>query len=395
MRILRRTRDRDNPGPLGHYPGQRELNRSGVFATGPRLREFKQHHVFGQGIGLEAWQVMPPIGAVEPLAWIDCSGEEAAGSRAVRYETDTQLFERWKYSRLVADLIYFMAIARHRSFSRAAIELGVSASALSHALKGLETRLGVRLLNRTTKSVTPTAAGEELVQSVLQPFDTIEGALESLNRYRNTPTGRIRINAAVEAANLLLAPVMPAFMDRYPDIEIDIVASNRMVDVTDAGFDAGIRYGGTVPEDMVARRLSADIRWVIAASPDYLERYGTPEHPDDLLHHRCISNRLGDDRVYRWELARDGETYQMTVPGSVTVNHAETGLVAVLGGAGLMYFPEPLVAPYVKDGRLRLVLTEWSPLEEGFHIYYSSRRQLPTGLRLLIEFIQEARPLGL
>ncbi|MDH8466681.1 LysR family transcriptional regulator [Klebsiella pneumoniae] len=241
----------------------------------------------------------------------------------------------------VADLIYFMAIARHRSFSRAAIELGVSASALSHALKGLETRLGVRLLNRTTKSVTPTAAGEELVQSVLQPFDTIEGALESLNRYRNTPTGRIRINAAVEAANLLLAPVMPAFMDRYPDIEIDIVASNR------------------------------------------------------ILHHRCISNRLGDDRVYRWELARDGETYQMTVPGSVTVNHAETGLVAVLGGAGLMYFPEPLVAPYVKDGRLRLVLTEWSPLEEGFHIYYSSRRQLPTGLRLLIEFIQEARPLGL
>lgn len=166
----------------------------------------------------------------------------------------------------VADLIYFMAIARHRSFSRAAIELGVSASALSHALKGLETRLGVRLLNRTTKSVTPTAAGEELVQSVLQPFDTIEGALESLNRYRNTPTGRIRINAAVEAANLLLAPVMPAFMDRYPDIEIDIVASNRMVNVTDAGFDAGIRYGGTVPEDMVARRLSADIRWVIAAS---------------------------------------------------------------------------------------------------------------------------------
>jgi DNA-binding transcriptional LysR family regulator len=143
-----------------------------------------------------------------------------------------------------------------------------------------------------------------------------------------------------------------------------------MVDVTDAG-DAGIRYGGTVPEDMVARRLSADIRWVIA-SPDYTERYGTPEHPDDLLHHRCISNRLIDDRFIA-ELARDGETYQMTVPGSVTVNHAETGLVAVL--SWLMYFPEPLVAPYVKDGRLRLVLTEWSPLEEGFHIYYSSRRQ--------------------
>ncbi|EGT5659428.1 LysR family transcriptional regulator [Cronobacter dublinensis] len=295
----------------------------------------------------------------------------------------------------IADLIYFLAIARHRSFTRAAVESGVSASALSHALKGLETRLGVRLFNRTTKSVTLTAAGEVLVQAILKPFEAIDDALESLNQFRDSPGGRIRINAAVEAANLLLAPVMPAFMDRYPHVEIDIVASNRMVDVTEAGFDAGIRYGGTVPEDMIARRLSADIRWVIAASPDYLARYGTPAHPEDLLHHRCVSNRLGDDRIYRWELERDGETLQITVPTSVTVNQAETGLVAVLGGAGLMYFPEPLVAPYVNDGRLTLVLTDWSVREDGFYIYYSGRRQLPTGLRLLIEFIQEVRPLGL
>ncbi|MCL6746985.1 LysR family transcriptional regulator [Kosakonia sp. R1.Fl] len=295
----------------------------------------------------------------------------------------------------VADLIYFLAIARHRSFTRAAVEIGVSASALSHALKGLESRLGVRLLNRTTKSVTLTTAGETLAESIVHPFGAIDGALETLNRFRDTPSGRIRINAAVEAANLLLAPIIPAFMDRYPDVEIDIVASNRLIDVTDAGFDAGIRYGGTVPEDMVARRLSADIRWVVAASPAYLERYGTPEHPDDLLNHRCISNRLGDDRVYRWELERDGEAFQIAVPTSVTVDQAETGLVAVLGGAGLMYFPEPLVAPFVKEGRLSLVLTEWAPLADGFHIYYSSRRQLPTGLQLLIEFIREVRPLGL
>lgn len=294
-----------------------------------------------------------------------------------------------------ADLIYFLAIARHRSFSRAAVELGVSASALSHALKGLESRLGVRLLNRTTKSVTLTAAGETLAEAIVHPFGVIDGALEMLNRFRDTPCGRIRINAAVEAANLLLAPIIPAFMDRYPDIEIDIVASNRLVDMTDAGFDAGIRYGGTVPEDMIARRLSADIRWVVAASPAYLERYGTPEHPDDLLNHRCISNRLGDDRVYRWELERDGEAFQVAVPTSVTVDQAGTGLVAVLGGAGLMYFPEPLVAPFVKEGRLNLVLTEWAPQADGFHIYYSSRRQLPTGLQLLIEFIQETKPLGL
>lgn len=295
----------------------------------------------------------------------------------------------------VADLIYFLAIARHRSFSRAAVEIGVSASALSHALKGLESRLGVRLLNRTTKSVTLTAAGETLAQSIGDPFEAIDTALEALNRFRDTPSGRVRINAAVEAANLLLAPIMPAFMDRYPDVEIDIVASNRLVDMTDAGFDAGIRYGGTVPEDMVSRRLSADIRWVVAGAPSYLERFGTPEHPDDLLNHRCISNRLGDDRVYRWELERNGEAFQITVPTSVTVDQAETGLIAVLGGAGLMYFPQPLVEPYVKDGRLRLVLTDWAPLEDGFHIYYSSRRQLPTGLRLLIDFIREVKPLGL
>ncbi|ROM69900.1 LysR family transcriptional regulator [Pseudomonas brassicacearum] len=295
----------------------------------------------------------------------------------------------------VADLIYFLAIARHRSFSRAAVEIGVSASALSHALKGLENRLGVRLLNRTTKSVTLTAAGEALAQSIGDPFEAIDTALETLNRFRDTPSGRVRINAAVEAANLLLAPIMPAFMDRYPDVEIDIVASNRLVDMTDAGFDAGIRYGGTVPEDMVSRRLSADIRWVVAGAPSYLERFGTPEHPDDLLNHRCISNRLGDDRVYRWELERNGEAFQITVPTSVTVDQAETGLIAVLGGAGLMYFPQPLVEPYVRDGRLRLVLMDWAPLEDGFHIYYSSRRQLPTGLRLLIDFIREVRPLGL
>ena len=251
----------------------------------------------------------------------------------------------------VADLIYFLAIARHRSFSRAAVEMGVSASALSHALKGLESRLGVRLLNRTTKSVTLTTAGEALATSVGQPFEAIDNALETLNRFRDTPSGRIRINAAVEAANLLIAPVIPAFMARYPDVEIDLVASNRLIDVTDAGFDAGIRYGGTVPEDMIARRLSADIRWVIAASPDYLARSGTPEHPDDLMNHRCISNRLGDDRIYRWELERNGEALQITVPGSVTVDQAQTGLVAVLGGAGLMYLPEPLVAHYVQEGR--------------------------------------------
>ncbi len=294
----------------------------------------------------------------------------------------------------IADLTYFLAIARHRSFSRAAIEIGVSASALSHALKGLESRLGVRLLNRTTKSVTLTAAGETRCgdQRAVRGHRYRNGDAEPLS---DAPTGRIRLNAAVEAANLLLAPVLPTFIERYPDVELDIVASNRMVDVTDAGFDAGIRYGGTVPEDMIAQRLSADMRWVIAASPEYLERFGVPEHPNDLLQHRCISSRLGDDRVYRWELEHNGEELQVTVPTSITVDQAETGLIAVLGGVGLMYFPEPLVAPYIADGRLRLVLPDWSSKGDGFHIYYSSRRQVPTGLRLLIDLIRELRPMGM
>ncbi|QGY32572.1 LysR family transcriptional regulator [Pantoea cypripedii] len=295
----------------------------------------------------------------------------------------------------IADLFYFCAIARHQSFSRAAIELGVSASALSHALKGFEARLGVRLLNRTTKSVTLTEAGKTLAQTVQSPIETIDSALEKLNLFRDSPAGRIRLNVAVEASTLLLAPILPDFVELYPDVELDIVATNRIVDMTEEGFDAGIRYGGTIPEDMIAQRLSADIRWVVAGSPDYLDRFGTPLHPNDLATHRCVSNRLGDNRIYRWEFDRGHESLAIKVPPLITVDQAETGLVAVLKGVGLMYYPEPLIAKYVKEGSLRLVLTDWASIGSGFHIYYSSRRQLPTGLRLLIDLIRKIQPLGL
>ena len=222
----------------------------------------------------------------------------------------------------MADLVYFCAIARHRSFSKAAVELGVSASTLSHALKGFEARLGVRLLNRTTKSVTLTAAGESLASAVSEPVAAIDGAIEQLNQFRDSPAGHIRLNVAVEAATLLLAPILPVFAERYPDIELDIVASNRIVDVTEARFDAGIRYGGTVPEDMVAQRLSADVRWVVAASPDYLARFGEPLHPNDLQHHRCVSNRLGNNRIYKWEFERGEEQLTIKVPPLLTVDLA-------------------------------------------------------------------------
>ncbi|MBA7933787.1 LysR family transcriptional regulator [Klebsiella sp. RHBSTW-00215] len=295
----------------------------------------------------------------------------------------------------MADLIYFCAIARHHSFSKAAIELGVSASTLSHALKGFEARLGVRLLNRTTKSVTLTAAGESLAREVNEPVATIDAAIEQLNQFRDSPAGRIRLNVAVEAATLLLAPILPIFAERYPDIELDIAASNRIIDVTEERFDAGIRYGGTVPEDMVAQRLSADVRWVVAASPAYLARFGEPQHPDDLHHHRCVSNRLGNNRIYKWEFERGEEQLTIKVPPLLTVDQAETGVVAILQGFGLMYLPEPLISQHVSEGRLRLVLTDWASSGPGFYIYYSSRHQLPAGLRLLIDLVRELKPLGL
>jgi DNA-binding transcriptional LysR family regulator len=295
----------------------------------------------------------------------------------------------------LADFAYFLAIARHRSFRRAALELGVSASALSHALKGLETRLNVRLLNRTNRSVTLTAAGEDLLAAISGPFDAIDRASDVLNRHRDQPAGRIRLNVPEDAATLLVGPVMPTFVDRYPDIEIDLSVNNRMIDVIGEGFDAGIRFGGTVPEDMIAQRLSADIRWVVVGAPSYFERFGQPEHPDDLARHRCIQIRLGDERIYQWEFDRGEESISTSVPGAITINNTQIARTLALNGTGLMYAPEPSVAAQLKDGSLELALEPWASMGAGYHVYYSSRRQLPAGLRVLIDLVRELKPLGL
>lgn len=295
----------------------------------------------------------------------------------------------------LTDYTYFLAIARHRSFRRAGLEMGVSASGLSHALKGLESRLGVRLLNRTNRSVTLTAAGEEFLAAIEQPFERISQGVEALNRYRDVPAGRIRLNVVGDAAPLLLGPVMPTFVERYPDIEIDLVASNRMVDVVGEGFDAGIRHGGTVPEDMIAQRLSADLRWVVAGAPSYLERFGTPTTPADLSSHRCLGVRLGDDRIYHWEFNGPEGEFSVPVPSRITVNDTRPMVAMAVAGTGLMYAAEPVFAPYVTSGALRLVLDDWAVTGPGYYIYHPSRRQMPTGLRLLIDLIRELKPMGL
>lgn len=294
-----------------------------------------------------------------------------------------------------ADLTYFLAIARHRNFRLAGLEVGVSASALSHALKGLETRLGVRLLNRTNRSVTLTAAGAELRDAVSDPFAQIDGAVEQLNRYRDAPTGRIRLNVVAEAVSLLLAPVMPTFVERFPEVELHIASRDQMMDVIDQGFDAGIRYGGTVPEDMIAQRLSADLRWVVAASPDYLARAGVPERPEDLRDHQCLGVRLGNDRIYQWEFdGPEGET-AIAVPSTIVLDDGRAMMAMALQGTGLTFGLEQTFRSHVDRGELQLVLEDWATTGPGYHIYYSGRRQLPTGLRLLIDLVRELRPLGL
>lgn len=294
----------------------------------------------------------------------------------------------------LADFAYFLAIARHRNFRKAASELGVTASALSHAMTALESRRGVRLLNRTTRSVTLTAAGEDLFAAIEDPLGAIAEASENLNRFRDQPAGRVRINVLEDAAPLLLSPVMPIFVDRYPDVEVDISVNNRLIDVIAQGFDAGIRYGGTVPEDMVAQRLSPDIRWMAAASPAYLDRFGRPEHPSDLKDHRCIGIRLGNDQLYRWEFERGDEAVAIETPGPITVDESHCAVGFGQAGVGILYGAEPVLRPHLDAGTLCCVLEDWAPIGKGFHVYYSSRRQVPTALRLLIDLIRAVRPLG-
>ncbi|HLG86970.1 MAG TPA: LysR family transcriptional regulator [Alphaproteobacteria bacterium] len=295
----------------------------------------------------------------------------------------------------LADFAYFIAIAKHRSFKRAALEMGVTTSALSHAITALEARRGVRLLNRTTRSLTLTAAGEELRAMIEGPLEVINQAAENLNRFRDAPAGRVRISTLEDAASLLLGPVMPIFVERYPDVEVDISVDNRLIDVIGSGFDAGIRYGGTVPEDMVAQRLSSDIRWVAAASPAYLATFGAPSNPHDLRGHRCIRIRLGNEQLYQWEFERGEETVAIATPGPLTVDESHAAVSFGLSGVGIIYGAEPILRPYLNSGALQLVLADWASMGGGFHAYYSSRRHVPTALRLLIDLIREIRPLGL
>lgn len=289
----------------------------------------------------------------------------------------------------LADLQAFAAVARWRSFRKAALELGVSPSALSHNLRGLEERLGVRLLHRTTRSVAPTEAGERLLARLDPALGEIAGALEEVNHFRATPMGNLRLNVPRDAAALLLVPHVGRFLAAYPQLRLEIVTDDRLVDIVAAGFDAGIRFGDALAADMVAVPLGPPVRFAMVAAPSYLAERGIPRHPDDLRAHRCIRHRFPSGAYYRWELEKDGDARRVEVDGPLALADQALTAEAAASGAGIGFVFEPYAAAGLASGRLQRVLEDWCQPMPGFHLYYPSRRQVSAGLRAFAEFFRQ------
>jgi DNA-binding transcriptional LysR family regulator len=261
-------------------------------------------------------------------------------------------------------------------------------------MKALEARLGVRLLNRTSRSVSPTAAGSALAEKVSLGLDIINSGLEELQGRFNGISGSVRINVLRDAVDLLLAPVLPLFRERFPNIELEVAADDSFIDVTAEGFDAGLRYAGTIPEDMIAVPVTEPLNWIAVASPAYLARSGRPSKPEDLLSHNCIRIRTGRGQIYHWEFERGDERQQIDVPGSLISGSTDISLSAALSGVGIAYCLEELAEPHLRSDRLELALPEWLSVGPPLAFYYSSRRQLPHGLQMLIQSIKESRSAG-
>ncbi|SNY92256.1 transcriptional regulator, LysR family [Cohaesibacter sp. ES.047] len=290
---------------------------------------------------------------------------------------------------LLADLNVFVTIVRRQSMRQAAIELGVTTSALSHRLRKLETELGVKLLNRTSRSLKPTEAGAILASQLEVGLQTIDDALGTLSQYRDHPTGRLRLNALRDAATLILRPVMPRYFEQFPDMHIDLGVDDHLVDIVEEGFDAGIRYGDRVPQDMIGVALTGPQNWVVIGSPDLIARVGRPAQPQDLLEVPCIEMRVGDNSRYPWELGNGPSLIRIDVRGPFCSNATEQTIDAALEGIGFAYCLESRVRNEVATGRLELVMPDWASEGPPFTIYYPSRRQVPPGLHALIDLIRE------
>jgi DNA-binding transcriptional LysR family regulator len=283
------------------------------------------------------------------------------------------------------------AISAHRSFRAAATELGISPSALSHAIAGLEKRLGVRLINRTTRSVSLSQAGERFLARVSPALREIAGAMEDVNAFRDTPTGTLRINFKERAGHLILRPVVAKYLRRYPDMQVELTVEGRPIDIVAEGFDAGIRLAESVPQDMVAVPCGPDSRFIVVGAPAYFERRPVPRSPADLLAHDCIRRRMPGGKLYRWEFEKRGEEMALDVPGRLTLDNDGLMIEAALEGLGLAFVSDWWVADYLAKGSLQAVLEDWTPPFPGLCLYYPRHRHVTAGLRAFVELIREQR----
>ncbi|MDH6234716.1 DNA-binding transcriptional LysR family regulator [Mesorhizobium soli] len=289
----------------------------------------------------------------------------------------------------INDLIAFLAVARERSFTRAAAKLGVSQSALSHTIRGLEERLGIRLLTRTTRSVAPTAAGERLLQTVGPRFEEIETELAALSDMRDKPAGTIRITTVEHAAETILWPAMARLLPDYPDVNVEIAVDSSLTDIVTERYDAGVRLGEQVAKDMIAVRIGPDMRMAVFGAPSYFARHPRPLTPQDLTAHNCINLRLPTyGGLYAWEFEKNGRELRVRVEGQVVLNSPKLIVQAAVSGPGLACLPEDHAEAHFADGRLIRVLEDWCPPFPGYHLYYPSRRQSSPAFALLVDALR-------
>ncbi len=293
------------------------------------------------------------------------------------------------------DLLAFVAVARERSFTKAAAKLGVSQSALSHTIRGLEERLGLRLLTRTTRSVAPSQAGERLYHAVGPRFAEIEAEVASLSELRDKPAGTVRITAGEHAANATIWPALAKLLPGYPDIKIEIAVDYGLTDIVAERYDAGVRLGEQVAKDMIAVRIGPDLRMAVVGSRSYFERRKRPQTPRDLAAHECINLRLPTyGGLYAWEFEKNKREVKVHVEGQLVFNNVALRLNAALAGLGLAYLPEDQVQADISAGRLVRVLADWCPAFSGYHLYYPSRRQASPAFALVVEALRYRREGG-
>lgn len=275
----------------------------------------------------------------------------------------------------LSELRAFICVAEERSFTRAAAKLAVSASALSHTIRGLEERLGLRLLTRTTRSVATTEAGERLYQSIAPHFEQIRSEVDALSELRDKPAGTVRVTTAVHAMETILRPRLAAFLPKFPDIHVEVSIDNGFVDIVGERFDAGVRLGESVSKDMIAVRIGPDWRFVVVGAPNYFTRRSAPVHPGELTNHRCVNLRLASaGGLYAWEFEKEGRALDVRVTGQATFDSIVSVLHAAVDGLGLAFVPEDLARPHIEAGQLFTVLDDWCPPVQGYHLYYPNRR---------------------